>query len=929
MSAEETLKKIREDIEKSIKTRLGEDFNNVIAKITTQLFTEKSHFIMEITQNAEDEIRKKGNDDGTIKFYISTERIKIEHNGKPFNNADVDSICGVRSKKDPNEDFIGYMGIGFKSVFSITNKAQIFSGDFRFKFDNDECPSHLPWFITPLKAKPSESLDKEMTTFIFPFKSGENIYQKTKDELEKFGVHLLMFLNSIKYIEIYFESEHDTKKIFLEKLKPKRDGIMRISENNEIKDFKTFSKEILVPQDIKKDLDTIKAERHQIKKRTVILAFPLQRNTRHLEQWTQKNKSVYSFLPLENARSGYPFIIQADFIVEPGRRNIDHNIKWNRWLVKEIEELAETAIQCFQEDKDWRITYRQMFEAEKRDDDKVYENLFLPCMIEPLENCLKEAKVPDIAGNLIPVNKAVKASHHGEIVELLDKDDLEAYYGEEGHAFMNAGVHLRDEERDIIKNLNLLEIAKNKEFLEGKLDDIEWFKKLYRALKNNTDDSTNHEFAGIYIVTEGNELKTSGNIYFNELPGDVEKLRKKSTDVQKMLKKYPLLNSKLEKEFKEFFEDNTIVKKFSYNQLCKDVFLPIISTNVAPKPEKNQFDTLVEYTVFIKSANLTEEPIWLISKNEEIVSSDEILLSCEYSSVEIWDEYEKFLPFKFISNRYLEHGDKEKWYRFFKELGVQNANDYPNLTKKKLLTSIRSSVAGEERSPPPKDKLILFTRLIKEHGEDFNYTGDILVITKCGETIPSDKGIFFGSLYNPKDDWEKNKQYLENRQGVDLKFLSEDYIQDKKSEKEIDEWRNFFSTFKIKEEGDKIKHVGKFGESYVENKLQNKLINLKFVDEEDRGYDLLGENEDGKRIYIEVKGKRQRAEEIEEDEIELTKNESKAAGRHKNDFWVCIVTNIPHDPRLFLIQNPSEEGTKLRIAVPKEKWQAFDESIDF
>ena len=60
MSENETLEKIREEIEESIKTRLGEDFNNVLDKVTTQLFTEKSHFIMEITQNAEDEIRKKG-----------------------------------------------------------------------------------------------------------------------------------------------------------------------------------------------------------------------------------------------------------------------------------------------------------------------------------------------------------------------------------------------------------------------------------------------------------------------------------------------------------------------------------------------------------------------------------------------------------------------------------------------------------------------------------------------------------------------------------------------------------------------------------------------------------------------------------------------------------------------------------------------------
>lgn len=920
MSENDILKKIRKEIEKSMKTRLGEDFNNVLDKVTTQLFTEKSHFIMEITQNAEDEIRKRGNKNGTIKFFISTERIKIEHNGKPFDDKDVNSICGVRSNKKPDEGYIGYMGIGFKSVFSITNKAQIFSDNFCFKFDEGECPSHLPWFITPLEAKPSERLDKEMTTFIFPFKIGDEAYTKTKVELEKFGVHLLMFLNSIKNIEIHFEDKEETKKINLEKLSAKN-GIMRISINDEIKNFKIFSDEIDVPPEISEDPDTIEAERHNIEKRTIMIAFLLGEN-RALCQWEQKDKSVYSFLPLENARSGYPFIIQADFIVEPGRRNVDHNAEWNRWLVKEIEKLVENAIISFQGDKSWRRNYLKLFEVERRDDDKVFEDLFIPHLIDPLQNYLDEPKIPDIDNNLIPINKAVKAAPHGEIVDLLNNNDLDMYYNGEGYAFMDAEVHLREEEKEKIKELNLLDIAKNKDFLQKKLEDIDWFKRLYKSLKDETD------LDDIYILTEGNELKQSGKLYFNKLPDEIEKLRKESKDVQKMLKKYPLLNSELEKDFKKFFEDKKLVRELGYERLCKDVFLPKISTEEASKPEKGLFNNIVNYTVFIKSAKLTDVPIWIISKNEEIISSEKVLMSSDYSSEETWDNYEKLLPFEFISSRYLEHGDKEEWHTFFKELGVKTKDDYPKLATQKLLTRIRPIVAGEERSLPPTKDLLLFTRLVKEYGET-EYTGDIWVIPKSGKIIPSDKGIFFGSLYAPQEDWEKNKHYLDDRQGVDIKFLSEDYIQDKTSEKEIDEWREFLLMFGVKEKGDKKKHIGKFGESYVKNKLQHKLKNLKFVDEEDRGYDLVGENKNGKQIFFEVKGSTNRTEEINEEDIELSVNESKAAGIHKNDFWACIVTNIPHDPRLYMIQNPSETGIKLKIAIPKDKWIAFDKTINF
>lgn len=921
MSENETLEKIREEIEESIKTRLGEDFNNVLDKVTTQLFTEKSHFIMEITQNAEDEIRKRGNKDGTIRFYISTERIKIEHNGKPFNDKDVNSICGVRSNKKPNENYIGYMGIGFKSVFSITNKAQIFSDSFCFKFDEGECPSHLPWFITPLEAKPSERLNGDVTTFIFPFNTEEDTYQKTKEELEKFGVHLLMFLNCIKNIEIYFEDKEETKAIILEKL-PTKDGIMRISKDDKIKKFKIFSKELDVPPDISKDIGTIKYERDKIKKRTIMIAFLLGDN-RALCRWEQKDKSVYSFLPLENARSGYPFIIQADFIVEPGRRNLNYHVEWNRWLVEGIKKLVEDAIDSFQENKSWRKEYFKLFEVEEREDDKVYENLFFPYLIEPIQKYLQEAKIPDIEGNLISVNKAVEASPHGKVVELFDKNDLGIYFGEEGIAFMDAEVHLRDEEEGKIKHLELIDIAKNKDFLQKKINDISWFKKLYRSIKDETD------LGEIYILTESNELKQSGKLYFNKFPDEIEKLRNETEDVQAMLKKKPLLNSELEKEFKQFFEDNNLVKELGYEPLCKDVFLPKISTEEASKPDENQFDSIVDYTVFVKTAKLTDESIWIISKNEKIISSEEILMSSDYSSEETWDDYEELLPFEFISSRYLKYGDKNEWCTFFKELGVKTKDDYHKLATTKLLTSIRPIVGGDERSPPSKDKLLLFTHLIKKYCGDSEHKGVIWAITKSNnEIIPSDKGIFFGSVYSPQEDWEKNKQYLEDRQGVDLKFLTEDYIQNKTSGKEVDEWRKFFSMFGVKEKGDKKKHIGKFGESYVQIELQHKLKNLRFVDEEDRGYDLIGENENGKQIYIEVKGRTDRTEDINDD-IDLSKNESKAAGMYKHDFWVCIVTNIPDNPRLYLIQDPSENGIKLRIVIPKDKWQAFDEVINF
>lgn len=49
-------------------------------------------------------------------------------------------------------------------------------------------------------------------------------------------------------------------------------------------------------------------------------------------------------MPLTEATSGLKFLLQADFIVQPGRRTLDYEATWNRWLMEELAELLRRAI---------------------------------------------------------------------------------------------------------------------------------------------------------------------------------------------------------------------------------------------------------------------------------------------------------------------------------------------------------------------------------------------------------------------------------------------------------------------------------------------------------------------------------------------------------------------------------------------------------
>ena len=173
---------IRREIEDSRGGRLWIDAVNMLSTVSESIFSRSAHFILELLQNAEDAGRTGVEPTGEIEFAISRDRIRVAHNGDPFTEDNVDALCGVRSTKKPELGTLGFLGIGFKSVFKITDCPQIHSGEFHFKFDKsaDAEPAQMPWQIMPLWCDvPSEpSLSPNATTFLLPFPSGY-LFQQT------------------------------------------------------------------------------------------------------------------------------------------------------------------------------------------------------------------------------------------------------------------------------------------------------------------------------------------------------------------------------------------------------------------------------------------------------------------------------------------------------------------------------------------------------------------------------------------------------------------------------------------------------------------------------------------------------------------------------------------------------------------------------
>src|ERR1700723_871972 len=98
-------------------------WDTAVLELLGQLYSERSHFIFELIQNAEDAGATE------LTFELSGDRLEVRHDGRPFTEADVRGVCGVaQSGKSGDLTKIGQFGIGFNSAYAYTATPRVHSG---------------------------------------------------------------------------------------------------------------------------------------------------------------------------------------------------------------------------------------------------------------------------------------------------------------------------------------------------------------------------------------------------------------------------------------------------------------------------------------------------------------------------------------------------------------------------------------------------------------------------------------------------------------------------------------------------------------------------------------------------------------------------------------------------------------------------------
>jgi hypothetical protein len=164
-------------------------WDTAVLDLLGQLYSERTHFIFELIQNAEDAGATE------LAFELFGDRLEMRHDGRPFTEADVRGVCGVgQSAKSGDLTQIGKFGIGFKSVYAYTKTPRIYSGGEQFRIES---------YVRPFPVAP---LDEPGTLFVFPFDhdtvSAAVAGREIAAALTALEPGIVLFLTSIERLQV-------------------------------------------------------------------------------------------------------------------------------------------------------------------------------------------------------------------------------------------------------------------------------------------------------------------------------------------------------------------------------------------------------------------------------------------------------------------------------------------------------------------------------------------------------------------------------------------------------------------------------------------------------------------------------------------------------------------------------------------------------
>lgn len=384
------------------RTKYGTEAERILSIIINQ-YSDRTHFIYEILQNAEDAGATY------INFKLEQSRLIIFHNGRPFNERDIEGVCGIADGTKDDGTRIGHFGIGFKSVYCYTETPFIYSGKYHFQIKNQ---------LFPEEVSAKSGLSYEETCMILPFNKGsvsEQIaYQEIRNALiKKITAESILMLNSIADVTIEIDGYDKILHINKQKYpmdKVYADNVFGLSLCTTIKNIRTGKEEMA-------DSDYLFFTDAEPKATAIIFKVDGK------ELKAVKNSKIYAYFP--TAKEAHQnFYIHAPFDTTPARDNFKEGAEYgkhNLMMVGNLGKLIWFAFTWMRDHEYLSVAgFNTVFPIYEYEEDDILYGLY-----ENSIDIIQEEKIlpTNIPHEFKHIDK-IYVSQSGIISEVFDDDDL-------------------------------------------------------------------------------------------------------------------------------------------------------------------------------------------------------------------------------------------------------------------------------------------------------------------------------------------------------------------------------------------------------------------------------------------------------------------------------------------------------------------------
>lgn len=390
---------------RKVVNNLTRRYRNLLATVAEDLNSKESHFILELIQNADDNSYPAGVVPG-LAFVIDGHVLTVVNNEAGFTEENVRALCSAgESSKKNKSGYIGEKGIGFKSVFKVSDAPEIHSNGFHFRFDRST-KEDLLGYVVPHWHPPKADVEDGVTTLVLPSKFGRKF---TAETLVYLSDTLLLFLDKLRGIKVVAPGRTE------EFSRMDKGAVTTLSR---VRGTRTISQRYLRVRS-KVDLrDIVEPKRDGMQASDIVLAFPIGPDDQALPA---SGCDTYAFLPIRDF--GFTFYVQADFVLISSREGIHEDLAWNIRLRDSIAKAFLAAIPEFKIRPGLALSYLRFLPNAR----EVHDSFFAPVVDQLFDGLKSVGCVPVLSGGWNEPSRVLIAPR--EARELFPSSDAIELFG--------------------------------------------------------------------------------------------------------------------------------------------------------------------------------------------------------------------------------------------------------------------------------------------------------------------------------------------------------------------------------------------------------------------------------------------------------------------------------------------------------------------